>query len=77
MITYTSSAECITFSNGSRILSLPNSPESVRGYSCSGILALDEAAFIEHIDDLYQAIIPTMTRFPSSELIVSSTPGGC
>ena len=43
-IGYTSSATCITFTNGSRIMSLPGSPNSCRGWSAD-LLVCDEMAF--------------------------------
>lgn len=76
-VTYTSNAECVTFSNGSRIMSLPNSPEACRGWTVTGVLCLDEAAFIMNADEIYQSLTPTMTRCKDAELIISSTPGGC
>ena len=75
-IDYTSSADCIKFSNGSRVMSLPSgNPSALRGYSAQAIL-LDECAFIERQEDVFTAIAPTLTRDPDAELIVASTPAG-
>lgn len=43
-INYSFSATCITFSNGSRILSLPGNPNSTRGWTVD-LLVCDEIAF--------------------------------
>lgn len=40
------SASMITLANGSRVLSLPGTPKSVRGWSAK-LLVIDEAAFVE------------------------------
>ena len=76
LLDYSASADCVKFSNGSRVLSLPSgNPSALRGYSAQAIL-LDECAFIERPDDVFAAIAPTLTRDPDAELIVASTPAG-
>ena len=60
-ITYTDNAESITFNTGSRILSLPSNPDGIRGYTAR-IVCIDEAAFVPFVDEIYQAIAPTLTR---------------
>ena len=76
LLDYSTSADCVKFSNGSRVLSLPSgNPSALRGYSAQAIL-LDECAFIERPDDVFAAIAPTLTRDPDAELIVASTPAG-
>lgn len=76
-ITYTSSFDKIQFSNGCRIVSLPGSTDgaNLRGYSATCVVC-DEACFIPHLEDLVQAIAPTLTRNKDAELILASTPGG-
>lgn len=75
-IDYTNSADAIKFSTGSRILSLPSgNPAALRGFSSQTVI-LDEAAYIEHPEDVLAAIAPTLTRDPNSELIMASTPAG-
>ena len=76
LITYTDNADSVTFSTGSRIVSLPSNPDGLRGFS-SSIVCLDECAFIPFVDEIYQAIAPTLTRDKTSELILCSTPAGC
>lgn len=76
LLDYSASADCVKFSNGGRVLSLPSgNPSALRGYSAQAIL-LDECAFIERPDDVFAAIAPTLTRDPDAELIVASTPAG-
>ena len=76
-LTYQASKSEIKFSTGARILSLPSgNPSGLRGYS-SNCTIIDECAFIEHPYDVMQAIAPTLTRDPNSELIVASTAAGC
>ena len=76
LITYTDNADSVTFSTGSRIVSLPSNPDGLRGFSAS-VVCLDECAFIPFADEIYQAIAPTLTRDKTSELILCSTPAGC
>lgn len=76
-ITYTAAFDSVKFSNGSRILSLPSSTDgsNLRGYTATCV-CIDEAAFISHLGDIMQAINPTLSRDPDSELILTSTPAG-
>jgi phage FluMu gp28-like protein len=75
-ITFTSSADCIKFSSGSRIMSLPSgNPSALRGFTSTATI-IDEAAFIENPSDVFAAITPTLTRDPNAELILASTPAG-
>lgn len=64
------SASSLRLSNGSRILSLPGTARSVRGWSAD-LLILDEAAFIEaETWTAARALVATGGR-----LVVQSTPG--
>ena len=58
-LTYTSNATCITFSNGSRIMSLPGNPSACRGWSAD-LLICDEMAFWQQPEECWQAIVPTI-----------------
>jgi hypothetical protein len=58
--------------NGSRIVSLPGTEESIRGYAASLIIE-DEAARVS--DDLYYSIRP-MLAVTQGDLILMSTPFG-
>lgn len=62
-----------TLSNGSRVVSLPGSAETVRGFSAPRLVIEDEAAFVD--DDVYGAIRPMMA-VSGGRLILMSTPYG-
>mgnify|MGYP001590208585 CR=1 FL=1 len=49
------------FENGSRIIALPNNPETVRGYRAHYV-DWDETAKFPHEDDMIAALEPTTTR---------------
>ena len=76
-LTYTSSFDCIKFSNGGRVMSLPGSTDgaNLRGFTASCV-CIDEANFVEHLDLILQAISPTLSRDPDAELVLATTPGG-
>jgi hypothetical protein len=59
--------------NGSRIVSLPGTEESVRGYSAVTLLAVDEASRVA--DSLYYSVRP-MLAVSGGRLILLSTPFG-
>lgn len=60
-------------SNGSRIVSLPGSEETIRGYSGPRLILIDEASRVG--DPLYHAIRPMMVG-ADTKLILLSTPFG-
>ena len=62
-----------TLHQGSRVVSLPASPETIRGYSGAAMIIEDEAAFVD--DALYRAIRP-MLAVSNGRLILMSTPYG-
>ena len=66
----------VRFSNGSRLLALPANPDTVRGYSAN--LVLDEFAFHERPDRIYEAIYPAISNPLRGELKIRiiSTPAG-
>jgi hypothetical protein len=59
--------------NGSRVVSLPATPESIRGYSAPKLIIVDEAAFVD--DGLYQAVRP-MLAVSNGRLIGMSSAHG-
>jgi hypothetical protein len=59
--------------NGSRVVSLPGSERTVRGYSGASLIVLDEASRIE--DELYLSVRP-MTAVSGGRLVLLSTPWG-
>ena len=77
-ITYDSTASCITYNNGSRIMTLPGKPESCRGWTVD-LLVCDEMAFWQQPDECWQAIVPALLNKIAGgdkEIIICSTPLG-
>lgn len=77
-ITFKSSFDGVKFSNGSRVLALPSSTDgaNLRGWTVTGCVAIDEAAFIRNLDSIMQAIAPTLSRSQTAQLVIASTPAG-
>lgn len=67
------SKQSLRLDNGSRIVSLPSSEGTIRGYSAVSLICEDEAAFVD--DDLNRAIRP-MLAVSGGQLILMSTPNG-
>ena len=63
----------LRFANGSRIVSLPSSEATIRGFSAVSLIIEDEAAFVD--DDLYTALRP-MLAVSGGQFILMSTPNG-
>ncbi len=63
----------LQFSNGSRVVALPGSESTVRGYSAVSLLIVDEASRIA--DELYFSIKP-MLATSNGKLILLSSPYG-
>jgi Terminase large subunit, T4likevirus-type, N-terminal len=63
----------VRFGNGSRIISLPGSEHTIRGYSGTNLLILDEAAYTS--DALLMACTP-MLAVSGGRMIALSTPAG-
>lgn len=63
----------IELHNGSRIISLPGSPDTIVGYSAISLLIIDEAARTP--DDLYRSVRP-MLAVSRGQLVALSTPFG-
>jgi hypothetical protein len=62
------------FPNGSRIIALPGSEQTVRGYAGVSLVILDEASRIP--DELYTAVTPFLATRTDGSLIALSTPNG-
>jgi len=62
------------YSNGARVLALPGTERSVRGYSGPKLIIMDEASRIE--DGTYKAVRPMLTGNPDSVLLAVTTPYG-
>jgi hypothetical protein len=67
------SALQLHLSNGSRIIGLPASEGTVRGYSAISLIVIDEAARVP--DDLYRAVRPMLSA-SRGRMICLSTPFG-
>jgi hypothetical protein len=67
------SATRIEFNNGSRVVCLPGSEQTVRGFSAVSLLIIDEASRCE--DVLYQSVRP-MLAVSNGRVILLSTPFG-
>ncbi|MDQ3525121.1 MAG: hypothetical protein M3451_08730, partial [Chloroflexota bacterium] len=67
------SALRLELDNGSRVISLPASEATIRGYSAVDLLLIDEAARVA--DDLYSTVRP-MLATSNGRLIALSTPFG-
>lgn len=63
----------LTLSNGSRIISLPSSEDTIRGFSAVTLIIEDEAAFVT--DGVYTAIRP-MLAVSGGQMMLLSTPNG-
>ena len=59
--------------NGSRIVALPGTEHTLRGYSAPKLICIDEAARVE--DDLYHAVSP-MLAVSKGRLVALTTPYG-
>ena len=59
--------------NGSRVVGLPGTEATVRGYSAASLVVIDEAARVS--DELYQSVRP-MLAVSGGDLICMSTPFG-
>jgi len=64
----------LKFSNQSRIVSLPGSERTIRGFSAPDLIIIDEAAQAE--DLLFEAVIPMLSSNPSGRILLCSTPWG-
>jgi phage FluMu gp28-like protein len=64
--------EEVSLPNGSRIISLPSNPDTVRGFS--GNVFLDEFAFHQDTREIWRAMYPTVTR--GYKVRITSTPNG-
>jgi len=67
------SALRLELDNGSRIVSLPGSEQTVRGFSAVSLLVIDEASRVP--DELYQAVRP-MLAVSGGRIVLLSTPFG-
>jgi hypothetical protein len=60
--------------NGSRVISLPGTEKTVRGYSAPSLVIVDEASRVD--DELITAVSPMLATVKHGRLIAVSTPAG-
>jgi hypothetical protein len=63
------------FENGSKIIAAATSSSSIRGKSVS-FLYIDETAFVEHWDDFFASVLPTIVSGNTTKMLFTSTPNG-
>lgn len=63
-----------TLDNGSRILALPGTEKTIRGYAGADLIVIDEAARVE--DELLAAARPMLATKSNGRLIALTTPAG-
>jgi hypothetical protein len=63
------------FENGSKIIAASTSSSSIRGKSVS-FLYIDETAFVEHWDDFFASVLPTIVSGNTTKMLFTSTPNG-
>jgi hypothetical protein len=64
----------LKLANGSRIIALPGTQKTIRGFSAPDLIVIDEAA--QASDELYQALRPMLLSNPEGRIILCSTPFG-
>jgi phage FluMu gp28-like protein len=64
----------VEFANGSRILALPGSEKTVRGFAGAALVIIDEASRVP--DDLLAAVRPMLATRADGRLIALTTPAG-
>jgi hypothetical protein len=67
------SATELSLANGSRVVSLPGNPKTIRGFSAPRLLVVDEAAL--STDELFVAVSP-MLAVSGGRMVALSTPFG-
>ncbi len=61
--------------NGSEIIASATSSDNIRGRSCN-IVYIDEAAFVEHWDEFFASVYPTISSGKTTQVFMTSTPNG-
>ena len=64
----------LVLSNKSRIISLPGSHETIRGYSAPDLILVDEAAMVD--DSLFVGVSPMLATSRGGRIVLISTPFG-
>jgi phage FluMu gp28-like protein len=66
----------IQINGGGRLLFRPSNENSTRGLPAVTHCLLDEAAFVDNVDRIYQAVIPATSTVANPRIVVVSTPNG-
>ncbi len=66
----------IELENGGRLIFRPSNPNSTRGLESVGAVLIDECAFIDKIEDIYTAVVPTLEMSENPKIALVSTPNG-
>ena len=61
----------LELANGSRVLALPGSEESIRGLTVDGWIVVDEAAYV--LDEMIAALRPMRAQRPEARFVMLST----
>jgi len=61
----------LELANGSRVLALPGSEDSIRGLTVDGWIVVDEAAYV--VDDMIAALRPMRAQRPEARFVMLST----
>ncbi len=64
----------VVLANGSRIVCLPGSADTIRGFSAPRLVVIDEAAITG--DELFTAAVPMLAASPDGRLVCLSSPKG-
>ena len=65
----------VEFENGSKIIAAATSGSAIRGKSIS-FLYIDETAFVEHWDEFFASVFPTISSGNTTKVLFTSTPNG-
>lgn len=65
----------VQFENGCKIIAAATSSSGIRGKSVS-FLYIDETAFVEHWDEFFASVFPTISSGDTTKILLTSTPNG-
>ena len=66
----------IIFKKLGEIYLMPCTSKAGRGLPSVGLIFIDECAFIDNLDDLFQAAVPATSMVENAKIILNSTPNG-
>lgn len=65
----------IELENGCKVIAAATSSSAIRGKSVS-LLYIDEAGFVEHWDEFFASVFPTISSGETTKILLTSTPNG-